>query len=56
MQHDTSDILFSLIKMTFNLNGSVKQEFNFIDKVLKKNFFVTNSNKFTFSVSVQSHD
>ena len=41
MQQDTSDILFSLIKMTFNL----KQEFNFIDKIKKKNFSVTNYNK-----------
>ena len=28
-----SDISFSLLKMTFNLNGSVNQEFNFIDKM-----------------------
>jgi hypothetical protein len=45
MQHDTSDILFSLIKMTFNLNGSVNQEFNFIEKIKKNNFSVINSNK-----------
>ena len=43
MQHDISDISFSLLKMTFNLNGSVNQEFNFIDKCKKKKF-VINSN------------
>jgi hypothetical protein len=45
MQHDTLDILFSLFKMTFNLKGSVHQEFSFIVKIKKKSFFVTNSNK-----------
>jgi hypothetical protein len=40
MQHDISDISFSLLKMTFNLNGSVNQEFNFIDKIKKKNFAI----------------
>ena len=44
MQHDISDISFSLIKMTFNLKGSVNQEFNFIDKIKKKNVAI-NSNK-----------
>ena len=42
MQHDTSDILFSLLKMTFNLKGSVDQEFSFIVKI-RKIFFVANS-------------
>jgi hypothetical protein len=45
MQHDISDISFSLLKMTFNLNGSVNQYFNFIDKMLKTKLFVINSNK-----------
>jgi hypothetical protein len=56
MQHDISDISFSLFKMTFNLNGSVNQEFNFIDKIYKKNFFAINSNKihiFCFSTNTQ---
>jgi hypothetical protein len=43
MQHDTSDILFSLFKMTFNLKESVYQEFSFIVKIKKK--IVKNSNK-----------
>jgi hypothetical protein len=43
MQHDTSDILFSLFKMTFNLKESVYQEFSFIVKIEKK--IVKNSNK-----------
>ena len=43
MQHDTSDILFSLFMMTLNLKGSVGQEFSFI--VQKKRKKVTNSNK-----------
>ena len=37
MQHDTSDILFSLFKMTFNLKRSVDQEFSFIVKIEKQN-------------------
>ena len=45
MQHDTSDMLFSLFKMTFNLNGSVDQEFSFIVKIKNKTLCVTNSNK-----------
>ena len=45
MQHDISDILFSLLKMTFNLNGYVNQEFNFNVKMLKTKIFVINSNK-----------
>ena len=31
--------------MTFNLNGSVNQEFSFIVKIKKKKKIVTNSNK-----------
>jgi hypothetical protein len=52
MQHVTPDILFSLFKMTFNLKGSVDQEFSFIVKIKKYTFFVANSNKiniFSFS-------
>jgi hypothetical protein len=45
MKHDISDILFSLFKKKFNVKGSVNQEFNFIDKIKKKTFSVTNSNK-----------
>jgi hypothetical protein len=46
MPLDTSDILFSLFKMTFNLKGSVDQEFSLINKIYKKKtFFGTNSNK-----------
>jgi hypothetical protein len=45
MQHDTSDILFSLFKMTFNLKGSVDQEISFNVKMKKKTFFATNYNK-----------
>ena len=37
MQHVTSDILFSLFQMTFNLKESVDQEFSFIVKIKKKN-------------------
>jgi hypothetical protein len=33
MQHDASDILSSLFKITFNLKGSVDQEFSFIVKI-----------------------
>ena len=33
MQHDTSDILFSLFKMTLHLKGSVYREFSFIVKI-----------------------
>ena len=33
MEHDIYDILYSLFKMTFNLKGTVNQEFNFIDKI-----------------------
>jgi hypothetical protein len=36
MQHVTSDILFSLFKMTFNLKGSFDQEFSFIVKIKKE--------------------
>ena len=38
--------------MTFNLNGSVNQEFNFIDKILKKNLFAINSNKIHILLSL----
>ena len=37
MQHVRSDILFSLFKMTYNLKGSVDQEFSCIVKINKKN-------------------
>ena len=40
VQHDTSDILFSLFKMTFNLKGSVDQEFSFIVKIKKEKHFL----------------
>jgi len=57
MQHNTSDILSSLFKMTFNLKGSVDQDFSFIVKIKKKKHFSTEILiKFTFSDSVQSHD
>jgi hypothetical protein len=57
MQHDISDILFSLFKKKFNVKGSVNQEFNFIDKIKKKKHFLLQILiKFTFSVSVQPHD
>ena len=36
MQNNTSDILFSLFQMTFNLKASVFQEFRFIVKKKKK--------------------
>ena len=52
MQHITSDILFALFKVTFNLKGSVDQDFSFIVKIKKNKFFVANSNKiniFSFS-------
>jgi hypothetical protein len=55
MQHDISDISFSLIKMTFKLRGLINQEFNFIDKFKKKK----NSEilkQLTFSDSFQSRD
>jgi hypothetical protein len=53
MQYDTSDILFSLFKMTFNLKGYVYQEFSFIVKIKKKKLYQILI-KLTFSVSVQS--
>ena len=53
MQHDTSDILFSLFKMTFNLKESVDQEFSFIDKIKKTHFLQQILMKLTFSVAVQ---
>jgi hypothetical protein len=56
MQHDTSDILSSLFNMTFNLKGSVYQEFSFIVKILKKKFSSEILIKLTFSDSVESHD
>jgi hypothetical protein len=40
MQNVTSDILFSLFKMTFNLKGSVDQEFSFIVKIKKEKHFL----------------
>ena len=40
MQHVTSDILFSLFKMTFNLKGSVDQELSFIVKIKKEKHFL----------------
>jgi hypothetical protein len=36
MQHDTYEIVSSLFKMTFNLKGSVDQEFSFIVKIYKQ--------------------
>ena len=45
MKHDTSEIVSSLFKMTFNLNGSVDQEYSFIVKIYKKSFFVKNIDK-----------
>jgi hypothetical protein len=45
MQHETSDILFSLFKITFNLKGSLDQEFSFIVKILKTSFFVRHFDK-----------
>ena len=53
MQHDTCDISFSLFKMTFNLKGSVDQEFSFIVKIKKKHFSLEILIRLTFSVSVQ---
>jgi hypothetical protein len=54
MQHDTFDILSSLFKMTFNLKGSVDQEFSFIVKIKKKHFSSEILIKLTFSDSVLS--
>jgi hypothetical protein len=54
MQHDISDISFSLIKMTFNLRGLINQEFNFIDKIKKKKSEILK--QLTFSDSFQSRD
>jgi hypothetical protein len=51
----TSDILFALFKVTFNLKGSVDQEFGFIVKIIKK-LFVTNYTKINIFSSAQSHD
>ena len=45
MKHVTPDVLFSLFKMTFNLKGSVDQEFSFIVKTKRKTFLVANYNK-----------
>jgi hypothetical protein len=56
MQHDPFEILSSLFKMTFNLKGSVDQEFSFIVKIYKKYFSSEILIKFTFSDSVESHD
>jgi hypothetical protein len=56
MQHDTSEILSSLFKMTFNLKGSVDQEFSFIVKIYKNHFSSEILIKFTLSDLVQSHD
>jgi hypothetical protein len=39
MKHDTSEVLSSLFKMTFNLKGSVDQEFSCIVKIYKKIIF-----------------
>jgi hypothetical protein len=39
MKHDTSEIESSLFKMTFNLKGSVDQEYSFIVKMYKKIIF-----------------
>ena len=50
MQQDTSDILFSLLKITFNLKGSVDQEFRFIVKIKKKTFFVRNFDKININL------
>jgi hypothetical protein len=44
MQQDTSNILYYLFQMTFNLKGSVDHEFSFIVKI-KRNTIVINSNK-----------
>jgi hypothetical protein len=57
MKHDTSEIVSSLFKMTFNLKGSVDQEYSFIVKIYKKNHFSSEILiKFTFSDSVEPHD
>ena len=57
MKHDTSKIVSSLFKMTFNLRGSVDQGYSFIVKIYKKNNFSSEILiKFTFSDSVESHD
>ena len=55
MQHDTSDILSSLFKKTFNLKGSVDQKFSFIDQI-KKNKSSEILIKLTFSDSVREFD
>jgi hypothetical protein len=55
MKHDTSEVLSSLFKMTFNLKGSVDQEFRCIVKILQKNHFSSEIlKKITFSDSVES--
>ena len=57
MKYDTSEILSSLFKMTFNLKGSVDQVFSIIVKIYKKKYFSSEILiKFTFSDSVESHD
>jgi hypothetical protein len=57
MQHETFETVSFLFKMTFNLKGSVDQEFSFIVKIYKKNHFSSEILiKFTFSDSVESHD
>ena len=56
MQHGTSDILFSLFKMTFNLNDSVDHEFSFIVKIKKNHISSEIFKQLTFSNSFESHD
>jgi hypothetical protein len=52
MQHDTSDILSSQFKTTFN--WSVDQEFSFIFKILKHHFSSEMLIKLIFSNAVWS--
>ena len=56
MQHDKSDISFSLIKMTFNLRGLINQEFNLLTKFKKKKKKSEILKQLTFSDSFQSRD
>jgi hypothetical protein len=51
MQHDISDILFSLFKMAFNLKGYVDQEFSNVNLIKicdEKSFYFYFDNKTEF--------
>jgi hypothetical protein len=56
MQHNTSESVSSLFKMTFNLKVSVYQEFILLSNLKKKHFSSEILITLTFSDSGQSHD